>query len=37
MKEVDNIRCNDCKFRNNGCKRIDHDTVKFAIPFFQML
>ena len=40
--EVSNVRCNECEFyrvdadiRENFCKRIDHKTVKFAVPWFK--
>lgn len=42
--EVSNLRCNDCKFYKanadmdkveSTCKRINHKTVKFAVPWFK--
>lgn len=32
---VENYRCRDCRFHRENCKRIDHKTVKFAVPWFK--
>lgn len=33
--EVDSYRCKNCKFFRKNCKRIDHETIKFAVPWFK--
>lgn len=33
--EVEHYGCQDCRCRGEKCKRIDHKTIKFAIPWFK--
>ena len=32
--DVNNYKCRDCVYFPNQCKRIDHNTIKFAKPYF---
>lgn len=34
MMEVEHYRCRDC-IHFHDCKRIDHKTIKFAVPWFK--